>query len=209
MYKIYVNGRVLILLSEAELRTLSVQPEKSTLVSMFLGKKKIFRQHVDMLAKNSDIRTAYIWHTDLQVMWQEFLEAFTMIVAAGGLVENDQKQVLVFLRKGVWDLPKGKIDPGEVPTEAALREVEEECGLLTLQLGAFMCHTYHMYKAPKRMVLKKTWWYHMTTSQIELVPQTEEGIEIVQWEEKASVLARIGDFYLNLHDVLGFLVRSS
>ncbi len=40
---------------------------------------------------------------------------------------------LVALRrtpKGEWLLPKGHIEPGEEPAEAALRELEEETGLL-------------------------------------------------------------------------------
>jgi ADP-ribose pyrophosphatase len=30
----------------------------------------------------------------------------------------------------VWELPAGRIDPGEAPAEGALRELEEEVGLL-------------------------------------------------------------------------------
>jgi 8-oxo-dGTP pyrophosphatase MutT (NUDIX family) len=32
-------------------------------------------------------------------------------------------------KPGIWALPKGKIDPGESPAEAAVREVREETGV--------------------------------------------------------------------------------
>lgn len=32
-----------------------------------------------------------------------------------------------------WDFPKGELDPGEVPMEAALREVTEETGITELE----------------------------------------------------------------------------
>jgi 8-oxo-dGTP pyrophosphatase MutT (NUDIX family) len=202
MYKIYVNGRLLILLSEQELLDKQICTNKTTLVSVFIGKKKVFRQHVDLLMKSPDIVEVYIWSKDLQAMWQEFTESFTLIVAAGGFVTNQLNEALVFLRQGVWDLPKGKIDPGEIPTEAALREVQEECGLQELVLGDFLQHTYHMYQTTRKTVLKKTWWYRMTSSETVLIPQVEEGIEFVQWEAKPRVINRIKDFYPNLHDVI-------
>ncbi len=202
MYKIYVNRRLLILLSDAELQVERPTVDKTTIISAFAGKKKIFPQHVDLLNKTSEINRVYIWSKDLPAMWQEFTDVFQLIVAAGGLVTNAKNDVLVFLRQGVWDLPKGKIDAGEMPPEAALREVEEECGITDLQLGNFLCHSYHTYQAPKKMILKKTWWYAMRSDATALVPQTTEGITEVRWESKASVLARINDFYPNLHEVI-------
>jgi 8-oxo-dGTP pyrophosphatase MutT (NUDIX family) len=202
MYKIYVNGQLLILLSEQELHDQGIKPDKYHLVSAYVGKKKIFRQHVDLLNKSTDHRIAYIWSRDLTAMWQEFTDAFTLIVAAGGLVTNPRGEILVFLRHGTWDMPKGKIDPGEMPPESAIREVQEECGLDKIELGPFLCHSYHTYQGPKKVVLKKTWWYAMTTEEDKLTPQVEEGIEIVQWEPLAQVRARIKDFYPNLWDVI-------
>ena len=51
-----------------------------------------------------------------------------LIEAAGGVVKNPADELLFILRLGKWDLPKGKIEKGEKIKEAALREVEEECG---------------------------------------------------------------------------------
>ncbi len=48
------------------------------------------------------------------------------------IVVNDNGRVLAFERSdipGQWQLPQGGIDRGEVPVEAAWRELEEETGL--------------------------------------------------------------------------------
>jgi 8-oxo-dGTP pyrophosphatase MutT (NUDIX family) len=49
-----------------------------------------------------------------------------IIEAAGGMVLNTQGDVLMIYRRGFWDLPKGKIDPGESTETCAIREVQEE-----------------------------------------------------------------------------------
>jgi 8-oxo-dGTP pyrophosphatase MutT (NUDIX family) len=55
--------------------------------------------------------------------------------AAGGVV-LDGDLVLVLLRpsKGEVRLPKGHIDPGETPEQAALREVGEETGYVDVEI---------------------------------------------------------------------------
>jgi len=42
---------------------------------------------------------------------------------------------LITTRKGRWGFPKGIIDPGETPQETALKESEEEAGLIGRILG--------------------------------------------------------------------------
>jgi 8-oxo-dGTP diphosphatase len=54
--------------------------------------------------------------------------------SAGGVIyqdrEGDKWVVLISTREGtVWGLPKGLIEKGEKPLDAALREVREESGL--------------------------------------------------------------------------------
>jgi 8-oxo-dGTP diphosphatase len=71
-------------------------------------------------------------------------DAEPVVLAAGGVVwrhgegkqdqpseQSDQVEVVLVHRPryGDWSLPKGKLDPGEDHTTAALREVEEETGL--------------------------------------------------------------------------------
>lgn len=59
-----------------------------------------------------------------------------MVKAAGGVVvridtENTKRTLLVHRpRYNDWTFPKGKRDPGESDEQCALREVEEETGLL-------------------------------------------------------------------------------
>src|ERR1043166_2068643 len=45
--------------------------------------------------------------------FRQFKSWFISIEAGGGIVFNAQQNILLIKRLGKWDLPKGKIDPGE------------------------------------------------------------------------------------------------
>ena len=53
-------------------------------------------------------------------------------IAAGGIIEQEGKYLLIQEAKedihGKWNLPAGQLDPGETVSEAARREIYEECG---------------------------------------------------------------------------------
>jgi 8-oxo-dGTP pyrophosphatase MutT (NUDIX family) len=107
-----------------------------------------------------------------------------IIIAAGGLVQNGKGEMLLIYRRGFWDLPKGKLDAGELIPECAVREVREETGLQTIELGPFICKTIHQYfdSWMNKEVEKHTHWYAMLSLEKEtLVPQTEEDIERIEW----------------------------
>ncbi|HEX7022807.1 MAG TPA: NUDIX hydrolase [Trueperaceae bacterium] len=50
-------------------------------------------------------------------------------VSAGGVVVRDHEVALIRVGDERWQLPKGRIEAGESPAEAARREVREETGL--------------------------------------------------------------------------------
>lgn len=128
-----------------------------------------------------------IQNPDFKQIWEQFRSHFKAIPAAGGLVRNKEGLLLFIKRLGVWDLPKGKIEKKESPEKAAIREVEEECGLTTLKIVRPLDSTFHIYRSPylpfpNNLVLKETKWFLMDYSEDEIpVPQVEEDIEEVGW----------------------------
>ncbi|MBO7441042.1 MAG: NUDIX domain-containing protein, partial [Bacteroidales bacterium] len=85
------------------------------------------------------------------------------VEAAGGYVLNALGQSLVIVRNGLYDLPKGKIELGEDPETAAVREVNEETGV-TPKIERKLIDTYHFYRwgEEKEVTIKKTYWYLMS-----------------------------------------------
>ena len=57
--------------------------------------------------------------------------------------------------------PKAKLKKDEKVKVAAVREVEEECGIKVSKLGDKICKTYHAYINKGEVVLKKTHWFSM------------------------------------------------
>lgn len=112
---------------------------------------------------------------------------FRQAPAAGGVVIVDNKFVAIE-RNGIPDLPKGHIEKGESPEEAALREVEEETGITDLEIIKELPATWHCYLLNDQWTVKKNSWYLMkTASGMKNVPQTEEGISKVYLVDKESV----------------------
>ncbi|TAE35480.1 MAG: NUDIX domain-containing protein [Sphingobacteriales bacterium] len=110
-----------------------------------------------------------------------------VIEAAGGLVKSNENKYLFIKRNGYWDLPKGKLELNEKKKQAAIREVEEECGITVESLGKKITKTYHIYELKGKIVLKISHWYRMKAiANQALVPQIEEGITEVQWLSKSK-----------------------
>jgi 8-oxo-dGTP pyrophosphatase MutT (NUDIX family) len=128
------------------------------------------------------VHAGVFYHPDLEVLRKAFYKKFTAIQAAGGLVQNEKKELLMMLRRGKWDLPKGKLDKGEKLEDCAVREVEEETGLKKVKLVSPLCITYHTYHEGARFILKESHWYTMkVTGEQQLIPQTEEDILEIKW----------------------------
>ncbi|PIB35550.1 hypothetical protein BFP72_09180 [Reichenbachiella sp. 5M10] len=105
---------------------------------------------------------------------------FNLVEAAGGLVEKDDK-VMMILRHGLWDIPKGKLEKNEKRKNAAEREVEEETGA-KVQIIEKIGATWHTYLMNHKYVIKKTHWYRMEClDDSKIKPQKEENIQEVVW----------------------------
>lgn len=118
---------------------------------------------------------------DPKKYFRKIRRSFNVIHAAGGVVKNEENKYLFIFRKGKWDLPKGKLDEGEKTKRAAVREVEEECGIVVGELGDKLCNTWHVYEDRGQVVFKKTSWYAMSAKNQDLIPQLEEDITDARW----------------------------
>jgi 8-oxo-dGTP pyrophosphatase MutT (NUDIX family) len=86
---------------------------------------------------------------------------------------------------------------------AAIREVEEECGIKIESSGEKICNTYHIYEMNGARVIKKTAWYWMKSSKQEkLIPQLEEGITDVRWISKSDLSLVRENTYPLIKDLL-------
>jgi 8-oxo-dGTP pyrophosphatase MutT (NUDIX family) len=140
---------------------------------------------------------------DVEMVFQLFAKNFKIIEAAGGLVFNHKKELLFIERLGVWDLPKGKIDPGETPEIAAIREVEEECAVNGLTIENLVCKSYHTYPFKGKNILKRTYWYKMNSTYTGiLIPQLEENISKVEWKHFSKINIEPLNTYESIKDVL-------
>ncbi len=153
--------------------------------------------------KKEEFHAGVIWHSDLEKLKQTFFKNFNTIVAAGGIVQNDKKEILFIKRLGKWDLPKGKIEKGEKEELCALREVTEETGVTGLQLKNKIGETYHVYDEFGKHFLKISHWYHLTcSSKQELVPQTEEHITEIKWFSTRDIKEPVSNTYPSIKDIL-------
>jgi 8-oxo-dGTP pyrophosphatase MutT (NUDIX family) len=157
------------------------------------------------------VRAAIFQHADLDALRQAFWQHFTLVKAGGGLVLNENDEILMIFRRGRWDLPKGKLDEGESIEECAVREVKEETGLVDVRLKNPLLITYHVYRENDETILKESHWYRMKASgDTELIPQTEEQITDIRWASLEEAIELANNSFPSIKDVLqAFLHRSA
>jgi 8-oxo-dGTP pyrophosphatase MutT (NUDIX family) len=191
MYKVFCDSVKILILSKIDF--INYEMDLSTEISL---SDLIFR------IKNSKLDSNYhVIGSNPKALIDEFESHFKVKIAGGGWVFNSINELLMILRNGKWDIPKGHLEKNESIEECAVREVKEETGILNLYSLKYVGQTRHVFMEKNEWILKLTYWYSMKTDEIKgLVPQTEEGIETVEWVEPLSIEKRLKKGWHSLLD---------
>jgi ADP-ribose pyrophosphatase YjhB (NUDIX family) len=189
MYKVFMNDCPIILTD-----FLPKNP-----VGRVLDFKEASLEIMLSLLEDNPKKGLCLYASNLESAWATFKTWFRMLEAAGGMVLNAKEETLFIYRFDKWDLPKGHLEKGEHKTAAALREVEEECGVQGLCIERELQTTYHIFKYKSELRLKVTYWFLMrTTHNAALVPQKEEGIQKAVFKNKRETAVALENTYANI-----------
>jgi 8-oxo-dGTP pyrophosphatase MutT (NUDIX family) len=205
-YKIYIDTKKVIIADEADLNF----KDNNTLFSLY-DTKEIFGNLINILKSSDTIESLYVYGAQPEIIWETFCSFFTIIEAAGGLVLNKASHALLIYRHNMWDLPKGKVEKKETIEAAAVREVQEECGVKNIIIENKLITTYHCYQLKDKNILKFSHWFLMRSldNELELVPQIIEGITDAQWLNINQTIAVLDKSYPSVRDVLTqFYIKS-
>ncbi|MBK8484542.1 MAG: NUDIX domain-containing protein [Saprospiraceae bacterium] len=180
-YEINVDENSLILMNEEDIAESLAGPNQ--LVFPYRNVKKTLFNYLDTLEKSNRFYSIVLYSKDVQLLFEDLKSLLLWVPAAGGVIENHEKKILMIFRKGFWDLPKGKLDSNEKSKSAAVRECMEETGLHNISLHSKLAETWHIYREKSNQrALKRTKWYFMSYADHETpIPQIEENIEIIEW----------------------------
>ena len=177
MNKVFFKDRVVTLGDDLS----KASHKKNGLFHRYNNQEEL-KELVEAFHEMEQVKKLRIFHDDLEELEIAFKACFTCIDAGGGVVRNAKGEFLAIERNGMWDLPKGKMEKGEVFKTTALREVTEETGLEGLESGQFLVSTFHTYTISNQLILKETQWFEMHyAGNAEPVLQGEEGITQSRW----------------------------
>ena len=199
MYKIFQENKALVFPKiEGDSLKFDATPQESDRYDA-----ELLRDFLPEWLDDHDPGDTFIHEVGENAVVQALKETFRMAPAAGGIVMKDGKFVSI-VRKGIPDLPKGHVEQGETPEEAALREVEEETGIGNLKIVKALPTTWHCYLEHEEWALKPTYWYLMsTTEDIQPKPQTEEGITEIKLIGNEEIEDFLKNTFRSISEILG------
>lgn len=123
--------------------------------------------------------------------------------SAGGVVCRRGDGVRVLLIRDPyanWGLPKGHIEGGETPAQAAVREVREETGLDELALLVQLPTIDWYFRDRGRLVHKFCHFFLLEAHTSDATPQLDEGITECVWLGLEEALRTVS--YANAREVI-------
>lgn len=113
--------------------------------------------------------------------------------SAGGLVVRESLILLISTQEGKrWQLPKGHIEQGETPEEAAVREVREETGVTGRILAPLPPVEYWYIEKGRRRVHKTVEYYllsYVSGDTADFDAREVSGADWFSWEEGLARLS--------------------
>ncbi len=200
LIKIFVNEKPIYLTNALtkHLKELSVKED-----TLFLENETVDATSLLQQLDSKKFATAIFLSNNFEILKENFFSQFEIIEAAGGIVQNERKEILFIFRRGKWDLPKGKLEAAETIETCATREIEEETGVNKLTLKRKIGETYHIYKERGKLILKISHWFYFTCpSSQKMVPQTEEDIVEVKWIATKNIREPMSNTYKNIKEII-------
>ena len=110
----------------------------------------------------------------------------TALRSAGGVAASGEgaglRVAVMRSTYGTWVLPKGGIEQGETPEEAARREIGEEIGLTQLESLGCLGWTEHGFERDGMRFRKRVEWFVFTAPAGSLLhPQPEQNVLDCGW----------------------------
>jgi len=200
----YFNDKTIII-TDSELMQINI-PNKLYVC------KNYFETAFSELAQvifETETELIFIQATDFEKVKTDFINHFTIIEAAGGIVEHSANGLLFIFRRGKWDLPKGKMELNESPELCATREIEEETGVNNLQKIGKLTDTFHFYEEKGKMILKISHWYYFKTNfEGNLIPQIEEDITAIKWFDIKDLNTPLENSFQAIKDVTEVFLKT-
>jgi 8-oxo-dGTP pyrophosphatase MutT (NUDIX family) len=113
--------------------------------------------------------------------------------SAGGLVVEGSRILLISTQEGRrWQLPKGHIERGESPEQAAVREIEEETGVSGRVIAPLPGVEYWFVEKGRRRVHKRVDYFllsYVSGSVADFDAHEVSGAEWFSWEEGIAKLS--------------------
>lgn len=180
MYKVFIDQKPVVFIEKEELSTDFLVEKAKNVTDMDALKLLLREASIDS--------PVFLTTKNPKKTFKAFFSDFKKIEAAGGIVQR-KKKFLVIKRKGLWDIPKGKIDKGEDAETACVREIMEECGIDGHSIVHPLCETYHCMKWNGQPALKRTYWYMLAYDGLkETTPETKEDITEAKWMSREKLL---------------------
>lgn len=195
MYKVFIDHKPIIFISKEDF----VDSLPHVVFSLFPVDKDQLKK---LIKKASLSNPLYVVCENVKDDFRRYFKSYKKIKAAGGIVKKGDTY-LIIKRNGLWDIPKGRIEKGENKRLAAVREIEEECGIQGPTIDHFITKTYHTFKYKGVEAIKTTYWYALNYEGVEeTIPQKAEGITKAKWVSLKKMLSIRGKTYGSINELL-------